>query len=545
MGRAAEELSRGRRLYAEQSWGAAQAALSAADRELELAGADIELLSTVAYMLGDADQALALLERAHATHRGADELEAALRCAIWIGLHSAQRGEIARAGGWLARAERLLEQLGGERAERGYLLLPGVFELEARGELEAAAATAGEAAAIAQRFGDRDLFGLAAHTQGHILIEAGRTSEGLGLLDETMLAAATGELSPIVTGIVYCGVILACQAALEVRRAREWTTVLSEWCERQPDLVAFSGRCLIHRAEIMELEGDWERALAEARRAELRSARGANTEAVAEARYRQGELHRLRGERAEAERAYRAASQAGREPQPGLSLLRLAEGKPEAALAAITRALEEASDPAERLRLLPAAIEITLTADGVASARALVDDLRRLADVEACPALAAPLARAEAAVALADGQPRAALPALRRATEIWQELAAPYEAARTRELTALAREALGDAEGATLQREAAHEAYEGLGAAPDLARVDQALDRGAGASLGLTDRELEVLRLVATGRTNRAVAAELVLSERTVDRHVSNIFVKLDVSSRAAATAYAYEHHLL
>ena len=252
-------------------------------------------------MLGDADQALALLERAHATHRGADELEAALRCAIWIGLHSAQRGEIARAGGWLARAERLLEQLGGERAERGYLLLPGVFELEARGELEAAAATAGEAAAIAQRFGDRDLFGLAAHTQGHILIEAGRTSEGLGLLDETMLAAATGELSPIVTGIVYCGVILACQAALEVRRAREWTTVLSEWCERQPDLVAFSGRCLIHRAEIMELEGDWERALAEARGAERRSARGANTEAVAEARYRQGELHRLRGERAEAE----------------------------------------------------------------------------------------------------------------------------------------------------------------------------------------------------------------------------------------------------
>ena len=177
---AAEELSGARRLYAERRWRAAHEALSAADRDVGLAPADIELLSTAAYMLGDEEQTLALLERAHAAHRDAEEPEAALRCAIWIGLHSAQRGEIARAGGWLARAERLLEQLGSERAERGYLLLPGVFALEARGELEAAAATAGEAAAIAERFGDRDLFGLAAHTQGHVLVELGRTSEGLG-----------------------------------------------------------------------------------------------------------------------------------------------------------------------------------------------------------------------------------------------------------------------------------------------------------------------------------------------------------------------------
>ena len=361
-----------------------------------------------------------------------------------------------------------------------------------------------------------------------------------------MLAAATGELSPIVTGIVYCGVILACQAALEVRRAREWTSVLSSWCERQPDLVAFSGRCLIHRAEIMELEGDWERALAEARRAEQRSARGGNADAVAEAGYRRGELHRLRGERAEAEAAYRAASEAGREPQPGLSLLRLAEGQTEAAVAAIRRALGEAADPAERLRLLPAAVEIMLAAGEVAGARELVDDLRRHADVEASPALDATLARAEGALALAGSEPEAALPELRRAAAVWQELGAPYEAARARELSAHACDALGDAEGATLQRDAARRTYERLGAAPDLARLDRADgNRVAERPAGLTDRELEVLSLVAAGRTNRQIAGELVISERTVDRHVSNIFAKLGVPSRAAATAYAYEHSLL
>ena len=545
MADAVVELERGREAYSAEAWSDAYESLSAADRADPLGPEDLELLATSAYMLGREAQYLALLERAHRAHLGAVQPLAALRCAFWIAVHLASRGELGRAGGWLGRAQRLLDEQGADGVELGYLLLPVVFEQEASGDLDAAAATASEAAAIGRRFGDPDLFALAAHEQGHVLIRIGHIKEGLRLLDETMVAVTAGELSPIVSGIVYCGVILACQDAQEVRRAQEWTTALSGWCERQPDLVAFTGRCLTHRAELMQLHGRWLEALEEARRAEQRCVEGENPAAAGEACYRQGEIRRALGDLGQAEEAYREASHRGREPQPGLALLRLAQGNLDAASAAIRRILDETGEAGRRAKVLPAYVEIMLAAGDLEAARNASRELESLAEGHEQGALGAIAEQARGAVELAEGDAAAALASLRRALETWQRLEALYEAARVRELVGLACSALGDEDTAALELEAARAAYTELGARPDLVRIGSLAGHAPGDAHGLTERELEVLRLVAAGETNKAIAAELVLSERTVDRHVSNIFAKLGVSSRAAATAHAYEHGLL
>ena len=546
MGAAEDDLELGRERHTEHAWREAYDLLARADHELELEAADLERLATAAYMLGDETRYLELLERAHDVSLRAGDPADALRCAFWVGLQFAQRGEMAQAGGWLARAQRLADELGGELPEHGYLLLPTMFELESRGEFEGAASTAGEAAAIGSRHGDPDLYALATHAQGQMLISSGRVREGLALLDEAMLVAAREDLSPIVTGLVYCGVVLACRQAYELRRAREWTAALSRWCEEQPDLVAFSGRCLVHRAEIKQLEGAWDAALEETRRAEERSLAADNTTAAAEAAYRRAELHRLRGEDVAAEREYREAGLRGREPQPGMALWRLGRGEKPAAIAAITRALAEAGDVPTLLHLLPVAVEIGLEAGDIDEARTAGERLEQLVDPGQSPSLDAVVDHALGLLALAADDPGAALKHLRRAATIWQELDAPYELARTRELIGRGCRMLGDEDGAALELEAALTIFERLGARPDLARLaalgERATSRGGH---GLTERELQVLRMVARGQTNRAIAADLVLSERTIDRHVSNIFAKLGVSSRAAATAYAYEHRLL
>ena len=481
MADAVTELERGRERYAGQAWRGAYESLSVADRADPLGPEDLELLATSAYMLGREDEYLALLERAHSAHLKADEPARAVRCAFWVGTHFAQRGEMAQAGGWLGRAQRLLERHGPLEVERGYLLLPSMFEQLGQGLPEVAAEIAGEAVAIAESCGDRELFALAAHMQGHIRIELGRLKDGMALLDEAMLPAAAGELSPIVTGIVYCGVILACQDAHEVGRAREWTGVLSTWCEDQPDLVSFTGRCRIHRAEIMQLGGSWSDALDEARRAHDRCLEGQNESAAGEASYRQAEIHRLRGEHTAADRAYREASGRGREPQPGLALLRQAQGEGEAAVAAIRRALAETGEPGKRLALLPACVEIMLAAGHLDDARAASVELEGLMRDEESPALVATLALAQGAVDLAGGDSGSALPALRRAARIWDELEAPYEVARARELTGHACRKLGDEEGAALELGAARQSYAGLRAAPDLVRLDAMRARVPGA----------------------------------------------------------------
>jgi len=543
---AVAEIERGREFCADRAWNDAYAALSGADREAALRADDLELLATAAYMIGREDEYFGALERAHQAHLNAGEALRAARCALWMGMNLAQRGEMGHAGGWLSRGRRLVEREGGECVEQGYLLMPRMFEHEAMGDLGAAVATAAEAAAIAERFGDADLLALAVHSQGHLLVCAGHVKEGLALLDESMVAVTTGELSPIVSGIVYCGVIIGCQTAFDVRRAQEWTAALAAWCREQPDMVAFTGRCLVHRTEILGLRGAWAEALEEARRAVERCLDAQNRRAAGQAAYLQGDLHRLRGSFAAAEQAYREASGHGREPQPGLALLRLAQGNVAAASAAIQRALGETRDRPGRAALLPAAAEIALAAGDIEAARSACHELGEIAAEYDAALLDAAVLYARGHVHLAQGDPEAALVALRSASEEWQDLDAPYEAARARLLIARACLALGDEEAARMEREAARDAFAALGAAPDMAAIDaRAWRAGSREPHGLTARELEVLRLVAAGQTNKSIAAELVLSERTVERHVSNIFAKLGVSSRAAATAFAYEHKLL
>ena len=339
-------------------------------------------------------------------------------------------------------------------------------------------------------------------------------------------------------GLLYCSVIDGCWEVYALRHTQEWTAALTRWCERQPDMVAFTGWSMMHRAEILQLRGVWGDALDEAQRA----GRRLGMVAAGQSSYRQGEIHRLRGELAAAEHAYREASLHAWEPQPGLALLRLAAGDGSAAAAAIRRAVGEAAEPTQRLALLPACVEIMLATGDVEAARDACGELAELSKGVARGMVDALVAHAEGAVSLAEGDARSALVALRRAGRAWRELEAPYEAARVRELVGLACRALGDNDTAALEREAARAAFERLGAATDLARLDAVAPNG---NRGLTPRELQVLRLVAAGHTNKAIAAELVLSERTVDRHVSNTFAKFGVSSRAAATAYAYEHRLV
>jgi DNA-binding CsgD family transcriptional regulator len=540
------ELARGRRSYAQRAWADAYSALSLADQTEPLQAADLELLATSAYLVGRDDDYVRALERAYEAYLHSGEIPLAVRCAVWLSTRFLFRGEMGRATGWLRRAQRLLEPEDGESAERGYLLLLAVDQCLAAGDDDAAYANAAAAADIGERCGDAELVAIARHLQGRALVQQGRIAKGLALLDEAMLAVTTQEMSPIVSGLIYCSLIEACQEAYALSRAREWTLALHQWCANQQQLVAFTGICHVHRAEIMQLTGAWREAIEEAERACERCLQAGNQRASAAAQYQLAEVHRLRGELVAAEQAYREASDGGYEPQPGLALLRLAQGRTEGATTAIRSAISGTVDRLQRTRLLPACVEIMLVARDLAAADDACCELESTAHELDTEFLAAVAAQARGSVELAKGDAQAALRSLRRAFEVWQRVGVPYAGARVRVLIGMACRVLGDEEGAELATSAARAVFERLGAAPDLARIGSPI-RAADSTHAhrLTARELQVLRLVATGRTNRAVAAELRLSEKTIERHVSNIFDKLDVRSRAAATALAYERKLL
>jgi DNA-binding CsgD family transcriptional regulator len=421
--------------------------------------------------------------------------------------------------------------------------VPHIFRFTATGDHAAAQAAAAEVAEIGDRYKDRDLSALGRNLEGRALIRQGRLVEGLPLLDEAMVAVTSGDLSPVVTGLVYCDAISSCQQSYALDRAREWTTALNAWCLAQPQLVPFAGACLIHRSEIMQLGGAWPEAIEEARRASSRLSQSRPADA-GRAFYQEGELHRLRGEVTEAEHAYAMASERGCDPHPGLALLRVAQGRVDLAAAASRRALSATTDPLQRTRLLPAHVEIMLAASDLAEARLAAAELSALAEGFGMEVLGAMAQHAKGAVTLAEGDARGSIDPLRRAQEVWQR-------ARIRLLMARAFQTLGDIDGTLLELDAARKIFVQLGAVPDVVATEAMASparTGAASTVdahGLSARELEVLRLVAAGKTNKVIASELFLSEKTVDRHVSNIFVKLDVPSRAAATAWAYQHHLV
>ena len=539
-----DELVRGRQAAGRLAWDDAYTALSRADRSSSLDGHDLELLATAAYLLGHLDDCLQALQRAQRLHAERGDRRRAARCAFWLGFHLINQRELAQASGWLARANRLLE---GEPdcAERGYLLMPVALERVVAGDYAGAQETAARAAAIGRDAGDDDLTTLALSLQGRSLVRAGQVDAGMGLLDEAMVAVVAGELSPPVAGSVYCSVIDACQEVLEWRRAHEWTTALAAWCGSQPEMVTFTGQCLVHRAEILQLHGAWPQAVEEAQRAGERLQQGADGYAAGAAFYRQAELLRVLGDVPAAEDAYRQASRRGLEPQPGLALLRLAQGRTDAAAAASRRVVAETVERFRRARLLPAHVDIMLAAGDVQAAREAADELTGISERYGTPALRAAAGHALGAVLLAEGDARAAVVVLRAAWTTWQELEAPYEAARVRVLLGLGCRAQGDEEAAAMELDAARGVFTQLGATVDLARLETAAGPGASSRHRLTARELQVLRLLAAGKTNHAIATDLVLADKTVDRHVSNLYAKLGVSSRAAATAYAYQHRLL
>lgn len=546
MRRVSRGLRRGRAAHARRAWEEAREELSLADRATPLGTADLERLAWASTLTGRGEEVLGLLERLYKAHLDDGEPVRAARAAFWIGFRLFALREPGRAGGWMARSQRLIEQTGRECVEEGYLRLPVAQRSMGAGEWEAAREASADAARIGDRFGDRDLVAFARNLQGCALMRSGRVKEGLALIDEAMVAVTSGELTPIITGLTYCIAIANCQQVYALDRAREWTSALAGWCDAQPQLTTFTGACRVHRVEIQQLAGAWPEAIEEARRVSERPARPAEPpEATGDAFYQQAEIHRLRGDLGAAEEAYGKASQAGREPQPGLALLRLAQRRRDAAASGIRSALGAASDPLRRAKLLPAAIEILLAAGDLGEGRAASRELDAVAARFDTEVLAAMAAQGRGAVVLAEGDASGALGPLRHAFAVWQRAEAPYAAARVRVLLALACRALGDRDGAALELAAARNAFERLGAAPEVARVDSLSDERPARLHRLTARELEVLRLVAAGKTNKAIASQLFLSEKTVDRHVSNIFMKIGVSTRAAATAFAFKSGLV
>jgi DNA-binding CsgD family transcriptional regulator len=541
-----DALRHARECYERQSWREAHDLLLEVDRDTRLAADDLDRLAACAYMLGDESEAFDVWARAHHEFLARGDMEQAAACAFRIGFSLMAKGQHAHGSGWLARARRVLDDAGADSVVRGFLLMPEGIRAGIAGDFERAFALFSEGLAIGQRFGDADLTALARQAQGRALIKMGRIEEGVALLDEAMVAVTAGELKPMSTGDIYCSVIDACSEIFDLRRAHEWTAALDEWCHAQSEHIPFRGSCLIHRAEILQLRGSWADALREAERACERLVAPPPRPSAGRAFYQRGELHRLRGEFDEAEAAYRQASELGRKPQPGLALLRLAQGDTDAALASIRRAVEEARDLGVRARAICASVEIFLAAGDTKAARDAVARVREMAAALDAPLLHGLAAQCAGAVDLADGDANAALASLHSALVTWRELEAPYEEARTRTLIAMASRAVGDDDAAEIELETARTMFQRLGAPSELARIEESMHRRASSAPGrLTAREREVLALVATGKTNRAVADALGLSEKTVARHVSNIFTKLGLSTRAAATAYAYQHKLV
>ena len=474
-----DSLEAARTAAGNHAWREAYDAYSAADAR-ELSPSDLERFADAAWLTGRLDQAIGLRERAYAGFSAAGETLDAARLALTLSWDQSARGAFAVSHGWFANAERLLEGEP-ESVVHGHLALTrAVNALWAEGDIAAAVEGFDEAADIAKRFGDRNIQVLSLTGKGRALIKMGEIEAGLALLDEGSAAAVCGELKPFYTGLVYCITISSCQDLGDYRRAAEWTEVANRWCDRL-DVSGFPGACRIHRAEIMRLSGDWLGAEKQAIEA-CEELHDFDRFITAGGYYEVGEIRRRRGDFAAAEEAFRISNEFGRPPQPGLALLRLAEGKIDAAVAGITRALDELEDPLSRLRRLPAQIEIAVAAADLKTARAAAAELEQIVDSykiggHRAAAFDATVHLAHGQIKLAEGDSEGATRCLRRARDGWHGVGAPYETAQARMLLGIALRREGDEHAATDELEAAEAVFERLGARLDQERAKELLGR--------------------------------------------------------------------
>lgn len=510
----------------------------------DLAPSELDRFATAAELVGRHDETVRALQQAFARLRDADDVAGAVHCAFRLAMTSSAHGEPALSAGWVARAEDLVADLDEGSGQHGWVAFLRMFRHLGAGEIDRAASAVELAVATGRRLRDPDLTAISVCAQGRLALYTGHVAEGLALLDEAMVRVIAGELSPIIAGHVYCTAIEGCQEIGDLARVAQWTSALERWCTAQPGLLAFTGQCALHRGQLLRSRGDWPGALSELTLAIGRYEQVGSPDAVGAAAYETGDLLRVGGEHDAADAAYRRAADHGFDPQPGLALLWMARGRTDAARASIVRQLAEARGPVQRCRVLPAAVQVLLAGGAIDDARAAAEELVALSATFDTTSVEATARTAMGAVELAAEDPAGALPYLRRAQLLWARFPDPYEAARVRVLTGRALTALGDSESAHRELSAALDTFRLLGAGPDADDVARLL-RPDARPAGLTAREVEVLRLVASGRSNPEIARDLVLSEKTVARHLSNIFGKLGVGSRTAAAAFAFERRLM
>ena len=472
-----ELLAAGRDAADRHSWREARELLEAADDAEALSAPDVEVLARSAWWLGDLSACIALRERAYRAYRRGDEVLGAARVALELSHDYLMKGDGAMGSGWHRRAERLLvhEPPG---PEHGYLERRRANAAMAAGDLDTALEHAHRCEAIGERFSDPNLQALGLHEQGRILILHGRVEDGLAALDEAIVAAVSGELDPLSTGIIYCNAIEICRDLTDYARAGEWTEAAKRWCERMA-VSGFPGICRVRRAEIGRLRGAWPEAEREARQA-VSELKEWYVDVAAAGFYEIGEIRLRMGDHPAAEEAFREANGLGHDPQPGLALLRLREGGSGAAWTAIQRALASTSDVdrLRRARLLPAAVEIALEAGDLAAGARASKELGDIARTFSSTALRAAAAVARGRILLAEGMPREASQAFQEGRGLWAEVDAPYEGAEARRLLGLAYRESGDEEGARLELETALTAFETMGGVPDAARVAEELGGG-------------------------------------------------------------------
>lgn len=537
---ATAHLGRAWELHRASRWEEACTEYAAADAEDPLAVEDLEAFAEAAQVTARGDEAVNLLRRVFDVRVSAGHLDEAAQAAFWIWWVLLNNNDTVEAGGWLKQASRIL---GPAMATSLWLRIPDAMFQEASGNR----AHAGELLGAIVDEGQGEVVPWALCMWGQILIDDGRLQDGLDRLDEAMAVLHGKGLSPRVTPWIYCAAVRGCCLARDFARARAWNQSMAGWLDSLNSVGgAYLGNCRIYRSRLMLLNGAWPDALDEI--VEVCADLDGYTGWISgHAFYQLAEVQRQRGEWEAAEDAYRRAAEHGCPTQPGLALLRLAQGDLDAASAGVRRALTEVTARPDRIDLLKAAVTIHLGKGNIEAARDAVTELDEIAGEPTSSPIEAERSAAKGALALSQGDPGGALPFLRRAAGIWQEQDLPYETAKLNVLIGQACRALDDDDGAQLEFSAARETFERLGARPDLNQLDKVVAATVAGSEthALSPREVEVLRLIARGKANRAIANELHLSERTVHRHVSNILTKLGVDSRTAAVTYGIKHRIV